>query len=56
MYDTVQAGLINSNVESLQQIYEGLLNRVRAELQSINNSEFTLSNKSVINYHRLQIN
>ena len=30
MYDTVQAGLINGDVESLQQIYEGLLNRVRA--------------------------
>ena len=51
MHDTVQAGLINGDVESLQKIYEGLLNRVRAArkcslaelLSATNSSEFTLS-------------
>ena len=31
MYDTVQAGLFNGDVESLQKIYEDLLNRVRVK-------------------------
>ena len=51
MYDTVQAGLFNGDVESLQKIYEDLLNRVRAArkcslaelLSAINSSEFNLS-------------
>ena len=58
MYDTVQAGLINGNVESLQQIYEGLLNRVCATwkcllaelLSTINSAEFTLSRNFLVEH------
>ena len=51
MYDTVQAGLINGHIESLQKIYLELLNSVRAArkcsvtelLSAINSSEFSVS-------------